>query len=44
MHLTNNSVQKFSEGYGAIGDNNQLSFQELKEEMEKLNLSYDKYL
>ena len=36
MHLTNNSVQRFSEGYGAIGDNNQLSFKELKVEMEAL--------
>lgn len=30
MHLTNNAVQKFSEGYGKVADGNQLSFSELK--------------
>jgi len=41
MHLTNNAVQKFSEGYGSIADGNQLSFKNLKMEMEKLSLNYD---
>lgn len=40
MHLTNNSVQRFSEGYGTIGDNNQLSFKEMKKEMEEQGLDY----
>jgi len=29
MHLTNNAVQKFSEGYGDVADGNQLPFSEL---------------
>jgi hypothetical protein len=33
MHLTNNAVQKFSEGYGSVADGNQLSFKSLKGEM-----------
>jgi hypothetical protein len=31
MHLTNNAVQKFSEGYGSLADGNQLSFKHLKD-------------
>ena len=31
MHLTNNAVQKFSEGYGCVADGNQLSFKRLRE-------------
>ena len=30
MHLTNNAVQKFSEGYGSVADGNQMSFTDLK--------------
>ena len=30
MHLTNNAVQKFSEGYGCVADGNQLSFKHLR--------------
>jgi hypothetical protein len=44
MHLTNNAVQKFSEGYGSVADGNQLSFKELKEEMESLNLNFEECL
>lgn len=31
MHLTNNAVQKFSQGYGSLVDGNQLSFKHLKD-------------
>jgi len=41
MHLTNNAVQKFSDGYGSVADGNQLSFKRLKEEMVKQGLSFD---
>jgi hypothetical protein len=41
MHLTNNAVQKFSDGYGSVADGNQLSFKRLKEEMNKVGLSFD---
>lgn len=30
MHLTNNAVQKFSEGYGTVADGNQMSFKQLR--------------
>lgn len=41
MHLTNNAVQKFSQGYGNVADGNQLSFSHLRNEMQKLGLSFD---
>lgn len=41
MHLTNNAVQKFSEGYGCVADGNQMSFKQLKSEMDKQGLSFD---
>jgi hypothetical protein len=44
MHLTNNAVQKFSEGYGLVADGNQLSFKHLREEMEGQGLNYEECL
>lgn len=41
MHLTNNAVQKFSDGYGSLADGNQLSFRRLREEMDKQGLSFE---
>jgi hypothetical protein len=41
MHLTNNAVQKFSQGYGSVADGNQLSFQHLRDEMAKAALDYE---
>ena len=41
MHLTNNSVQRFSEGYGEVADGNMLSFKVLKEEMELMGFSFE---
>jgi tubulin--tyrosine ligase len=41
MHLTNNAVQRFSEGYGSVADGNQLSFKDLKDEMDKIGLCWD---
>lgn len=41
VHLTNNAVQKFSEGYGEIADGNQLSFKELKKLMEEKGFGFD---
>lgn len=40
MHLTNNSVQKFSEDYGKVAEGNQLSFCDLRDIMENNSLDF----
>ena len=41
VHLTNNSVQKFSEEYGKVAEGNQLSFAQLKNIMSENSLDFE---